>query len=62
MSKYITLGTITAALSVGAIIAGAFGKTTLQSYLANPETAQTLLTVIGSIGTLIAGLLPGVKS
>lgn len=59
--KYVTLGNVTALLSVLAILAGAFGKTQLQAYLGNPDTAQTVLTVIGSIGTLVAGIMPGVK-
>lgn len=61
-SKYLTPGTITALLSVAAIIAGAFGKTALQTFLADPNTAQNILVVAGSVGTLISGVLTGVKS
>jgi len=59
--KYLTAGNITAALSVAAVLAGAFGKTALQSFLNDPSTAQTLLTLIGSVGTLFAGAMNGVK-
>lgn len=61
MSKYITSGTVTALLSVAAIIAGAFGKGALATFLNDPATAQTLLTLAGSVGTLISGILTGVK-
>lgn len=61
MSKYLTLGNIAALLSVAAIIAGAFGKGALASFLNNPDTAQTILTVLGSIGTLVAGASKGVS-
>jgi uncharacterized membrane protein len=61
MSKYLTPGTVTAFLSIAAIIAGAFGKGALETFLNDPSTAQTVLTLIGSIGTLVAGILAGVK-
>jgi hypothetical protein len=61
MSKYLTAGNITAALSVAAILAGAFGKTALASFLNDPSTTQSILTAIGAIGTLFAGALNGVK-
>lgn len=59
MSKYLTLGNITAVLSVAAIIAGAFGKSAMQTYLNDPNTAQTILTLAGAVGTLIAGAAKG---
>ena len=59
--KYVTPGTVTAALSVAAIIAGAFGKSALATFLNDPSTAQTILTLAGAVGTLVAGLLNGVK-
>jgi hypothetical protein len=61
MSKYITAGTVTALLSVLAIIAGAFGKSALAAFFNDPSTSQTVLTVAGAIGTLDSGLLSGVK-
>jgi hypothetical protein len=61
MSKFLTLGNITAALSVGAILAGAFGKSALATFLNNPDTAQSILTALGAVGTLIAGAAQGVK-
>lgn len=61
MSKYLTLGNITAALSVMAILAGAFGKSALASFLNDPSTAQTVLSLLGSVGTLVAGAMQGVK-
>ena len=61
MAKYLTLGNITAVLSVTAIIAGAFGKSALASFLNSPDTAQTLLTLAGAIGTLVAGASKGMS-
>jgi hypothetical protein len=59
--KYVTLGNISALLAVAAIIAGAFGKSALQAFLNDPSTAQTVLTVLGSIMTLVAGAAKGVN-
>jgi large-conductance mechanosensitive channel len=61
MSKYFTRGNVTALLAVAAIIAGAFGKSALASFLNNPDTAQTILSVLGALGTLAAGAMQGVK-
>lgn len=60
MSKYLTLGNITAVLSVGAILAGAFGKSALASFLNDPDTAQTVLALLASVGTIAAGVMKGV--
>jgi hypothetical protein len=62
MSKYITSGTVTAALSVAAILAGAFGKPALAAFLNDPTTAQITLTAAGAIGTFVAGVLKGVTA
>lgn len=61
MSKYVTAGNISALLSVMAIIVGAFGKNALSTFLNDPSTTQTVMTIIGAIGTLVAGVLPGIK-
>lgn len=61
MSKFLTSGNVTALLAVAAIIAGAFGKSALASFLNNPETGQTVLTVLGSVMTLVAGAMQGIK-
>lgn len=61
MKKFLTGGTITAVLSVAAIMAGAFGYNELGKFLNDPATAQTVLIAVGSLGTLVAGLLDGVK-
>ena len=61
MSKYITPATVTAVLSIGAILAGAFGKTALQTFLNDPNTVQSVMTVLGSLGALIASAMPGVS-
>lgn len=62
MSKYLTLGNVSAILSVIAILAGAFGKNAMQSFLDDPNTAQTIMTLVGAIGTLVAGAAKGVNS
>lgn len=61
MSKYVTPGNVTALLAVAAIFAGAFGKSALASFLTNPDTAQTVLSVLGAIGTLAAGAMQGIQ-
>jgi uncharacterized membrane protein len=61
MTKYVTAGTVTALLSVLAIIAGAFGKSALATFLNDPTTSQNVLLIAGSIGTLVSGVLAGVK-
>lgn len=60
--KYVTSGTVTAVFAIAAVLAGAFGKTGLEHFFEDPSTAQSLLTVIGTVGTLVAGLLNGVKA
>jgi len=62
LDKYVTKGTVTAILSVLAIIAGAFGKPALGTFFNDPTTAQAVLTGAGSIGTLVAGAMSGVKA
>ena len=59
--KYVTPGTVTAVLSIAAVLAGVFGKSALQHFLDDPATTQMVLVVIGNIGTLVAGVLGGVK-
>ena len=59
--KYVTPGTITAVLSIAAVVAGVFGQSALEHFFADPSTAQTILVVIGNVGTLVAGVLDGVK-
>lgn len=61
MKKFLSGGTVTAALSVAAILAGAFGYDALGKFLNDPATATTVLTVVGAVGTLVAGVLEGVK-
>ena len=61
MAKLITPGNVTALLSVLAILAGAFGKKPLEVFLNDPATTQAVMTVIGSLGTLAAGMMKGVK-
>lgn len=58
--KFLTPGTIGAVLSVAAVLAGAFGKEALSTFLADPSTAQNILLVIGSLGTLVSGAMAGV--
>lgn len=61
MSRYITPGNVTAALSVLALAAGAFGKGALATFLNDPSTTQTIFTIIGLVGTLFAGAMKGVQ-
>ena len=59
--KYVTPGTITALLSIAAVAAGVFGKSGLEHFFSDPSTAQAVLVILGNVGTLVAGLLAGVK-
>lgn len=61
LAKYVTPGTVTAVLSVLALIAGLFGKPALQTFLADPDTAQSVLQAVGLVGSLFAGFMQGVK-
>lgn len=61
IKKYATKGSITAVLSVAAIVAGAFGYSPLQSFFADPATADNITQAIGLIGALAAGFMQGVK-
>jgi hypothetical protein len=61
MSKYLTAGNVSAVLSVLAIMVGAFGKNALSTFLNDPSTTQSIMVIIGAVGTLIAGALPGIK-
>jgi hypothetical protein len=60
-SSFLTTGTVTALLSMAAVIAGAFGKSALATFFQDPSTAQAILTVAGAGGTLLAGAMKGVK-
>jgi len=59
--KYVTPGTVTAVLSIAAVLSGVFGKPALAHFFDDPTTSQAVLVVIGNVGTLVAGLLAGVK-
>lgn len=61
MSKYVTLGTVSGVLAIAAVLAGAFGKPALQAFLSDPSTAQTVLTGLGAVLTLVAGVSQGIK-
>lgn len=61
IAKYATKGTITAVLSVAAIVAGAVGYSPLQAFFADPATADSITQAIGLIGALTAGFMQGVK-
>lgn len=61
LNKFVTKGTVTAVLSVAAILAGAFGYAPLKGFFEDPHTADAILTAAGAIGTLAAGIMQGVK-
>lgn len=60
IKSYMTAGTITAVLAFLAIIAGAFGQEGLKTFLADPTTAETILSLVGAVLALVAGVLKGV--
>jgi hypothetical protein len=61
MSKYLTPGVITGALSAAALVASFAGKPALAAFLSDPATVQNVLAVVGTVGTLVAGALSGIK-
>jgi hypothetical protein len=54
-------GVIVALLTVAAVVAGYFGKAELAEYLKSPELADGLVLVIGTVGTIAAGVMQGVR-
>jgi hypothetical protein len=61
MSKFLTAGVITGALTFAAAIATAAGKPALAAVLSDPATASTATTVLVGLGAVVAGLLQGPK-
>lgn len=61
MERFVSKGTVAAALSVTAILAGAFGYDALGRFLNDPTTVTTVLTVVGALGTIYAGVAEGLK-
>ena len=61
MTKFLTKGTITAVLSVAAILAGAFGKPYLATFLNDPTTVEQVLVGLGAIGGIVAGAMKGIN-
>lgn len=61
IKNYVTPGTISAVLAFVAIIAGAFGQESLKAFLNDPSTAQTILSVVGGVLALVAGVAKGVE-
>ncbi|RBP15850.1 hypothetical protein DFR50_107120 [Roseiarcus fermentans] len=60
MNQYLTSGTVAGVLGFSAVLAGVFGKPALQAFLADPNTAATVLQVAGGLAAIIAGGLKGV--
>lgn len=58
--KYVTPGTVTAVLSLAAMLAAVFGKPALSTFFNDPTTAQAVIGAVGAVGTLVAGILKGV--
>lgn len=62
MKKFATPGAVTGLLTVAAVAAGIAGKSELAAFLGSPETANAVVSLVGAVGTLVAGLLPGLKA
>jgi hypothetical protein len=62
VSKYLTKGTVTGALSAAAMVATVFGRPALAAVFTSPETAETVLAVASGLGALVAGVAQGVKA
>jgi hypothetical protein len=62
ISQYVTSGTVAGVLGFAAVVAGGFGKPALQSFLADPNTAATVLQVAGGLAAIAAGALKGVEA
>lgn len=61
MTSFVTSGTVAGVLGFAAVLAGAFGKPALEAFLADPNTATTVLQVSGGLLALGAGALKGVR-
>jgi len=61
MNRLTSPGFLTALLTIASVIAGVAGKTQLASFLGSPEAADALITLVGTGGTLAAGILKGVR-
>lgn len=62
MKKFVTPGAVTGLLTVAAVAAGIAGKSELAAFLGSPDTANAVVSLVGAVGTLVAGLLPGLKA
>jgi len=61
VSKFVSKGTIAAALSVAALIAGIIGRDDVASYLGSQAAADTIFAVVTGIFAIYAGVAEGVK-
>ena len=62
MSKYITHGTVAGVLSFLAVLASAFGKPVLATYLSNPEAVTEILQAFSAFGAVYAGVSKGIEA
>lgn len=60
--NYFSPGSVTAVISILALLAGLFGQPVIALILADPATTAAILQVVGLFGSLVAGFLPGVKA
>jgi hypothetical protein len=60
MTKFLTPGILTGILACAAALAGAFGRPALAAFLAEPQTAETLLGIVSGTLALAAGAMRGV--
>lgn len=59
--KFVSRGTVAAALSVAAILASSFGKEGLAGYFQSPALVDTVLAVVAGVAAIVAGISDGIK-
>lgn len=61
MTRFLTGGTVAAGLSLAALAATAVGKPQLGAFLGSGEAANAVQLVVAGVGTLVAGVLGGIR-
>ena len=60
--KYVTRGTIAAALSVAALFAASFGKAGLAGYFSDPALVESILALVAGGAEIFAGVSKGLEA
>lgn len=61
MAFQISSGVVAAILTVAAMGASLAGKSQLAAFLGSPDAATAVTAIVGSVGTIVAGVMQGIK-